>query len=111
MTFTSPLCSAILGESCQQATAAALAAEARKLHSNGHAGVVLVLHSISLETYGNWGKEAHNTVSRLASHLAISQSSPKPVVVAEIYGPLIHSCTIGIMTRELLPSWLLLFSL
>eukprot|EP00731_Ephydatia_muelleri_P011702 Em0006g596a len=35
LTITSPLCSVILGESCYQAGAAALAAETRKLHSNG----------------------------------------------------------------------------
>ena len=35
ITITSPLCPAILGESCQQAGAAVLAAETRKLHSNG----------------------------------------------------------------------------
>eukprot|EP00731_Ephydatia_muelleri_P000108 Em0001g108a len=35
ITITSPLCPAILGESCHQAGAAVLAAEARKLHSNG----------------------------------------------------------------------------
>ena len=35
MTITSPLCPAILGESCHQAGVATLAAEVRKLHSNG----------------------------------------------------------------------------
>ena len=35
ITITSPLCPAILGESCHQAGEAALAAEACKLHSNG----------------------------------------------------------------------------
>ena len=35
LAITSPLCSAILGESCHQAGVAALAAEARKLLSNG----------------------------------------------------------------------------
>eukprot|EP00731_Ephydatia_muelleri_P024492 Em0016g763a len=38
--------------------------------------------------HGNWGKEAYDTISRLASHLAIHQSSPKSSVVAEIYGRL-----------------------
>ena len=31
-------------------------------------------------------KEAHDTISRQASHLTIHQSSPKSSVVAEIYG-------------------------
>ena len=35
LSITSPPCSAILSESCHQAGAAALAAEACKLHSNG----------------------------------------------------------------------------
>ena len=35
LTITSPLCSAILSESCHQAGVAALAAEVRKIHSNG----------------------------------------------------------------------------
>eukprot|EP00731_Ephydatia_muelleri_P011929 Em0006g823a len=71
--------------------AAALAAEARKLHP-----------------YGNWGKEAHDTFSRLASYLAIHQSSPKSAVVAEIYSQLIialvHSIARAILARELPPS-------
>ena len=90
ITITSPLCPAILGESCQQAGAAVLAAEARKLHSNGPKCQELGWSCIPLavETYGNWGKEAQDTISRLASHLAIHQSSPKSSVVAEIeYDP------------------------
>ena len=90
LTITSPLCSVILSELCHQAGAAALVAEARKLHSNGPKCKELGWSCISLamETYGNWGKEAHNTFSRLASYLAIHQSSPKSAVVAEIYGRL-----------------------
>ena len=90
LTITSPLCSVILGESCYQAGAAALAAETRKLHSNGPKCQELGWSCIPLavETYGNWGKQAHDTFSRLASFLAIHQSSSKAVVVAEIYGRL-----------------------
>ena len=86
----SPLCPAILGESCHQAGAATLASEAHKLHSNGPKCQELGWSCIPLvvETYGNWGKEVHVTISRLASHLAIHQSSPKSSVVAEIYGRL-----------------------
>ena len=65
LTITSPLCSAILSESCHQAGAAALAAEAHKLHSNGpkcqKLGCSCIL--LAMETYGNWGKEAHDTFS------------------------------------------------
>ena len=81
LTITSPLCSVILGESCHQAGAVALAAETRKLHSNGPKCQELGWSCIPLavETYGNWGKQAHDTFSRLASFLAIHQSSPKAV--------------------------------
>ena len=109
ITITSPLCPAILGESCQQAGAAVLAAEARKLHSNGPKCQEVGWSCIPLavETYGNWGKEAHDTISRLASHLAIHQSSPKSSVVAEIYGrlsmTLVRSIARAILARELPP--------
>ena len=58
ITVTSPLCPAILGESCHQAGASTLAAEARKLHSNGPKCQELGWSCIPLavETYGNWGQ-------------------------------------------------------
>eukprot|EP00731_Ephydatia_muelleri_P010470 Em0005g1056a len=49
-------------------------------------------------TYGNWGKQAHNTFSRLTFYLAIHQSSPKSSVVAEIYGQL--NMTLKVSTYE-----------
>ena len=109
LTITS-LCSAILSESCHQAGAAALAAEARKLHSNDLKCQELGWSCIPLavETYGNWGKEAHDTFSMLASYLAIHQSSPKSAVVAEIYCrlniALVRSIARAILARELPPS-------
>ena len=110
ITIASPLCPAILGESCQQAGAAVLAAETHKLHSNGPKCQELGWSCIPLavETYGNWGKEAQDTISRLASHLAIHQSSPKSSVVAEIYGrlnmTLVRSIARAILAREHPPS-------
>ena len=63
---------------------------------------------LAVETYGNWGKLAHDTFSRLASFLAIHQSSPKALVVAEIYGRLnvvlVRSIARAILARELPPS-------
>eukprot|EP00731_Ephydatia_muelleri_P000360 Em0001g360a len=64
---------------------------------------------LAVETYGNWSKQAHDTFSRLASFLAIHlQSSPKAVVVAEIYGRLnvvlVRSIARAILARELPPS-------
>eukprot|EP00731_Ephydatia_muelleri_P033464 Em0030g21a len=88
----------------------ALAAETRKLHSNGPKCQELGWSCVPLavETYGNWGKQAHDTFSRLASFLAIHQSSPKAVVVAEIYGRLnvvlVRSIARAILARELPPS-------
>eukprot|EP00731_Ephydatia_muelleri_P022868 Em0015g451a len=52
------------------------------------AGAAALAAEAPVETYGNWGKEVHDTFSRLASYLAIHQSSPKSAVVAEIYGQL-----------------------
>ena len=71
LTITSPLCSAILGESCHQAGVAALAAEVCKLCSIGPKFQELGWSCIPVETYGKWGKEANDTFSMLASHLAI----------------------------------------
>ena len=110
ITITSPLCPTILGESCHQARAAVLAAETRKLHSNGPKCQELGWSCIplALETYENWSKEAQDTISRLASHLAIHQSSPKSSVVAEIYGrlnmTLVRSIARAILARELPPT-------
>ena len=110
ITITSPLCPAILGESSHQAGAAVLAAEASKLHSNGPKCQELGWSCIPLavKTYGHWGKEAQDTISRLASHLAIHQSSPKSSMVAEIYGRLnmtmIWSIARVILARKLPPS-------
>lgn len=69
---TTQLCH-ILGEPYCQAGAAALVTEACKLHSteldssasswDGPAFIPL-----AVETYGNWGREARDTISRLASH-------------------------------------------
>ena len=53
-------------------------------------------------------KQAYDTFSRLASFLAIHQSSPKAVVVAEMYGRLnvvlVRSIARAILARELPPS-------
>ena len=81
ITITSPLCPAILGESCHQAGAAVLAAEACKLHTmDPNARVRLVLHT-------EIGAK-RPTIPSPGWHLtcmAIHQSSPKSAV---IYGQL-----------------------
>ena len=106
---TSPLCPAILRESCRASGAASTAVETCKLLSNGPKCQELGWTCIPLaaETFCNRGKEAHLTFSRLASHLAISMSSPKPSVLADIYSrlniTLVRSIARAILAREFLP--------
>ena len=95
------------------------AAQTQKLHSNGPkfqeldwSCFPLVLLS-PVETYGKWGKEAQDTISRLASHLAIHQSSSKPIVVVKVMvGSILpwSAQSPELSWPELLriPSWLLL---
>ena len=67
--------------------------------------LLLKIACLVVETYGNWGKEAQCVFSCLASLLAVSQSSPKPKMVAEIYGRLnlspVRSVARAIIGREL----------
>ena len=62
---------------------------------------------MAANTIGKWGKEAHLTFSRLASHLAISMSSPKPSILADIYSRLniilVRSIARAILARECPP--------
>eukprot|EP00731_Ephydatia_muelleri_P024379 Em0016g650a len=55
-----------------------------------------ILSELAVETYGNWGKQAHDTISRLASHLTIHLSSPKSTIVAEIYTIAAQICKHGL---------------
>ena len=54
-----------------------------------------------IETYGNWGSEAHSTFSRLASHLAIITSSHKGKVLTDLYSRL-NFTLVRAMARALL---------
>ena len=89
--------------------AASAAAETRKILTNGPKCQELGWTCIPLavETFCNWGKEAHLTFSRLTSHLFIIMSSPKPCVMADIYSrlnmTLVKSIARAILARELLP--------
>ena len=42
------------------------------------------LLGLAVETYGNWGKEARNTINQLASRLSIVSSLHKPRVLFEL---------------------------
>ncbi|KAL5510443.1 hypothetical protein EMCRGX_G005985 [Ephydatia muelleri] len=99
-----------ISHSCRSSGAAPAAAETRKLLTNGPKCQELGWKCIPLavETFCNWGKEAHLTFSRLASHLTISLSSPKPSILMDIYSrrnfTLVRSIARAILAREFLPS-------
>ena len=107
VTVASPLTPATLNEASVSAGAAAHVAENRTHAANDTKCQELGWSCIPLavKTYGNWGKEAQYVFSRLASLLAVGQSSPKPKMVAEIYGRLNLSLVISvaraIMGREM----------
>ncbi|KAL5517642.1 hypothetical protein EMCRGX_G003228 [Ephydatia muelleri] len=106
ITVTSPLNPAILDESCSTAGVAAVAAEYvandPKCFELGWTCVPL-----AVETYGNWGVEAQETFSRLASLLAASHSVSKSKATADIYGrlnlTLTRSVARAILARGLRP--------
>ena len=108
VTVMSPLCPVILRESCRSSGAASTTAETRKLPTNGPKCQELGSTCIPLavEMFCNWSKEAHLTFSRLASHLAISLSSPKPSILVDIYSrmnfTLVRSIARAILAREFL---------
>ena len=81
---------ALLNEAGMTAGAAAAATEQHKHITNDpkcqELGWVCV--PLAVKTYGNWGREAHTTFTRLATRLAICASLPKGRVIAELYGRL-----------------------
>ncbi|KAL5502576.1 hypothetical protein EMCRGX_G009374 [Ephydatia muelleri] len=87
-----------------EADTAALAAEARKLDSNGpkcqELGWSCIL--LAVETYGNWGKEAHDTFSRLASYLAVHQFSTKSAVLVSLF--VFAMCQYNVHVQQLVSS-------
>ena len=110
VTVTLPLCPAILMDSSRMSGAASAAAETCKILTNGPKCQELGWTCIPLavETFCNWGKEAHLNFSMSASYLSIILSSPKPCVLADIYSrlnmTLVKSIARAILARELLPS-------
>ena len=86
---------------------AALSAETRKHKANdpkcSELGWVCV--PLAVETYGNWGKEARDTFSRLATRLAIGSPRSKSSCVYEVYSKLnltlTRSIVRAIMVRTL----------
>ena len=72
------------------AGAAALAAETCKHMENDKKCQELGWACIpsGVDTYGNWGQEAKDTFSCLASRLATGSSQPKSKVISFLYGRL-----------------------
>ena len=87
VTVASPLTPAVLNEEGMTADAAS---KQRKHIANDpkcqELGWVCV--PLAVETYGNWGREAHTTFTCLATRLAICVSLPKSKVTADHFGRL-----------------------
>ena len=90
VTVSSPLTPALLNEAGMTAGAAAAASEQRKHTANDPKcqGLGWVCVPLAVETYGKWGREAHTTLTRLVTRLAICVSLPKSRVIADLYGRL-----------------------
>ena len=106
-TVSPPLSVASLNQACITSGFAALSAETRKHKANdpkcSELGWVCV--PLAVETYGNWGKEARDTFSRLATRLAIGSPRSKSSCVYEVYSKLnltlTRSIVRAIMVRTL----------
>ncbi|KAL5476267.1 hypothetical protein EMCRGX_G026190 [Ephydatia muelleri] len=107
VTVTSPLTPAILNISSIYEGAAGRVAEARKHTTNDAKCQDLgwLCIPLAVETYGNWGKEAHEVFNRLASLLAFGQTSHKSGLLLEIYShvnmSLVRSIARAILGRAL----------
>eukprot|EP00731_Ephydatia_muelleri_P021237 Em0013g964a len=106
VTVTSPLSVSILPEASVSVGAAALEAGVRKHRANdpkcSELGWVCV--PLTVETYGNWGKEAQATFSRLASCIATTSSCHKSQVLGEMYGRL-NFTLVQAISRAILATW------
>ena len=107
LSVTSMLNAHIFQEACVTAGSAALAALIRKHQVNdercrdlGSACIHLVV-----ETYGRWGTEAIQALSRLATPLSTRQGRPKSLVCNEIFGrlslALVRANSRAILSRSL----------
>ena len=105
--ISSPLSITSLDQACTTSGSTAQSAEARKHRANDpkccELGCVCV--PLAVETYGNWGKEAKDTFSHLATRLAIGSHKSKSSHVFELYSKLnltlTRSIVRAIMVRTL----------
>ena len=94
-TVSSPLSVTSLNQACTTSGSVAQSAEAHKHRANDPkcmGGVYL-----AVETYVNWGKEAKDTFSRLATWLAIDSHKSKSSHVFELYSTLSLTLTRSIV--------------
>ncbi|KAL5499898.1 hypothetical protein EMCRGX_G011366 [Ephydatia muelleri] len=107
VTVTSLLTPAILNISSIYEGAAGRVAEARKHTTNDAKCQDLgwLCIPLAVETYGNWGKEAHEVFHRLTSLLVFGQTSHKSGLLLEIYShvnmSLVRSIARAILGRAL----------
>ena len=98
LTVTSPLNPSILSEAGVTAGSATLVAECCKhdLNDSKCSELGWKCTPLAVETYGCWGAEAGETLSRLATCLAIPMRCTKSQATASIYGQLsltlVRSC-------------------
>ena len=90
VTVTSPLTPVSLHDASIIAGTAALLAEKRKHQANDPKCHMLGWNCIPLavESYGNWGIEARQAFSHLASRLSFGLGHQKPKILVDIYGKL-----------------------
>ena len=107
LSVTSTLNAQIFQEACVTASSAALAAQIRKHRVNDERCRDLGWACISLvvETYGCWGTEVIQALSRLATHLSTRQGHPKSLVSNEMFGrlslALVRANSRAILSRSL----------
>ena len=107
ITVNSPLTPATLRDVITSSGAAAHAAECRK-HSTNDARCqelewVCIPLAVETGTFGQWGKEAQNVFSRLASLLSNHQGCPKSVALFDIYSRM-NMCLVRSISRAIMGS-------
>ena len=104
LTVTSPLNPSILSEVGVTAGSAASVAECCKhdLKDPKCSELGWKCIPLAVETYGCWGSEARETLSRLATHLAIPMRCTQSQATASIYGrlslTLVRSCARALLS-------------
>ena len=107
LSVTSTLNTQVFQEACVTAGSAALATQVRKHRVNDERCRELgwVCIPLVVETYGCWGSEAIQALSRLATRLSTRQGCPKSHVCNELFGrlslALVRANSRAILSRSL----------